>query len=81
MVFFLISSLYAIQLCRSKPALFEGYRKKQQKIREARLKKSIAETRLNDLSDKHHRRLKSKKNSMTHQKTPEPFLTWPTYVY
>lgn len=63
---FLISSFYVIQLCTSKPALFEGYRKKQQKIRETRLKKSIAETRLIDLSNKHHRRIEAKKNAINH---------------
>ncbi|PWN35359.1 uncharacterized protein FA14DRAFT_178729 [Meira miltonrushii] len=47
--------------CR--PGHFQEYRKKQRKIREARLKKSAAEIRLQDLEKKYRRRIQSENNA------------------
>lgn len=47
-----------------KPMFFQGYHKKQQKLREARLKKSAAEVRLEELNKKYNRRIKSQMNAL-----------------
>lgn len=47
--------------CR--PVFFQGYHKKQQKIRENRLKKSAAEVRFEDLTKKYRRRNRSEWNA------------------